>query len=396
MPPTSSLSLEYFSRLPISPSNPALLLCARGPHAWDTRSYIPQAALEYSLSSTLRDLARTATPNLRSLMDALQCQQHARQHDTESLPSDQNGAAHNETALPEWALHIGLIYDSQEIRCVAHIPYSPPSDTYLSLHFATLPLPPNCSDTGDLKEFIEGRYRVAVALLSLQHHIARLAKLYQEASWAAWDQPYSPEPAAAFGPSAKWSLALKGLRCTSPTISEIASDMDKSLDLEQTSSAYAEIMYGQLASSGSYAGPDSELVLRICDWYDACAADGCEGCETPTDSVLAALDGQPTDLHAGCQPSDVRLEFGLHTTDGEDDNPEDSDDQSQGDQPDHNHSDDRKDAELDSSDSSLKALTDNDSDSDYASSSEDSCVSVQHLRHQWKEHVLNKLQPEHW
>ncbi|EPS97995.1 hypothetical protein FOMPIDRAFT_1127431, partial [Fomitopsis schrenkii] len=183
MPPTSSLSLEYFSRLPISPSNPALLLCARGPHAWDTRSYIPQAALEYSLSSTLRDLARTATPNLRSLMDALQCQQHARQHDTESLPSDQNGAAHNETALPEWALHIGLIYDSQEIRCVAHIPYSPPSDTYLSLHFATLPLPPNCSDTGDLKEFIEGRYRVAVALLSLQHHIARLAKLYQEASW---------------------------------------------------------------------------------------------------------------------------------------------------------------------------------------------------------------------
>ncbi|TFY67451.1 hypothetical protein EVJ58_g1605 [Rhodofomes roseus] len=74
---------------------------------------------------------------------------------------------------------IGLVYDSENIHMVAHIPYHTDGNyKYLSLLFDKLPFPSRC--TGSVHEFIQGRYRVALALLSLQQHICRLTELPQQ------------------------------------------------------------------------------------------------------------------------------------------------------------------------------------------------------------------------
>ncbi|KAI0734214.1 hypothetical protein C8Q72DRAFT_455774 [Fomitopsis betulina] len=383
VPPTSPLSLKVYSRRPISPSNPALLLCAMGPDTWKSQFVGAGETREHSMTTILHDLARTAAPNLDSLMEAFRRQQQCVcQYDKNPTSERDYVMAQPEVVLPDWALTIGLIYDSEKIRCVAHIPYLPPGGEgphYLSFHFATLPFPSDCPGSHDAKKFVEGRYRVTVALLSLQEHVARLAKLYEEVFWTARDQPYSQEPSTALAPQAKWSLTLRGLPCASPTISEIALDVDKHKPMDlasRVSRAYGELMYDGLASSGSCGidGPDAELVRRVCEWYDVCATQGCEGCNLPTDSVLG-LDS--IDCLALREDGDHGPEDGEHDQDQLEDN-----------QIDNDHMDCREDAQVESDDESPEALTDNDSED------LDPEVSVLRLWRQWKAHVLDELQPD--
>lgn len=222
-----------------------------------------------------------------------------------------------------------------------------------------------------------------MALLSLQQHIARLADLYGEVSWTARDRPFSEEQSTALAPSVKWSLILRGLPLTSPTISEIARDLDNSMDFAaEVAMIYAELCYNGLASSSSHvdAGPDSELVRRVREWYDACATEGCEGCNITTDLALA-LDGQLRDLNTVRHQASSAQEM---------DRREDDDNQLEDNQIEN---DDREGVQLDSNDNLPEALIDN-SDSDNEDT--DSGVSVLRLWHEWRGYVRGELQPKHW
>ncbi|EPS97988.1 hypothetical protein FOMPIDRAFT_89945 [Fomitopsis schrenkii] len=90
------------------------------------------------------------------------------------------------TRLPACAMTIGVIYDANEINLVAHIPYTAQGRRrFTSLLFDTLPFPSTC--IGSPSDFVRGRYRVALALLSLQHHVFRLVTLAEPFAGAPVD-----------------------------------------------------------------------------------------------------------------------------------------------------------------------------------------------------------------
>ncbi|KAH9933920.1 uncharacterized protein B0H18DRAFT_1115273 [Fomitopsis serialis] len=158
--PITGLSLERLLRLPASRMNPALLLCAVGPRPWNMQCQRQWNDHENMLLPTRYDMARTAAPSLSSLVDGLRHQ------------SDTGTTVVN---IPEWALIIGLIYDSQDVHFVAHIPFfsaSAKEPRYLSFLFATLPFPSQCIENA--RDFVKARYRVAIALLSIQQHVYRI------------------------------------------------------------------------------------------------------------------------------------------------------------------------------------------------------------------------------
>ncbi|KAH9835156.1 uncharacterized protein C8Q71DRAFT_908353 [Rhodofomes roseus] len=159
-------ALEYLAHIPISAKSPAFVLCMKGPMQWESGSW--QAGSTGSqrpdLQSIIHDLARLAEVSLSSMVQWW------------STPSTD---AQTIAFPPACAMTIGLVYDSENIHMVAHIPYHTDGNyKYLSLLFDKLPFPSRC--TGSVHEFIQGRYRVALALLSLQQHICRLTELPQQ------------------------------------------------------------------------------------------------------------------------------------------------------------------------------------------------------------------------
>lgn len=120
------------------------------------------------LSSVLRKLAHLTEYSLTSIFDAWP-----------KFTGDMRAVAPPDaptSMLPACAMPIGVIYDANEIHLVAHIAYTTHGTRrFLSLLFDTLPFPRNC--TGLPRDFVRARYRVALALLSLQQHVFRMVTL---------------------------------------------------------------------------------------------------------------------------------------------------------------------------------------------------------------------------
>lgn len=169
MEPASPRSLEYLAYTPISSANPALLCAMKGPTAWRTEQGT-SGREDVTLSSVLRKLAFVTESSLASLSDSWLTRAN-----TLSGLSPPDTAA---TGLPAYTMIIGVIYDANEINLVAHIPFTEHGKRrFLSYLFDTLPFPSTC--TGSTRDFVRGRYRVALALLSLQHHVSRLMTLVE-------------------------------------------------------------------------------------------------------------------------------------------------------------------------------------------------------------------------
>ncbi|EPS97985.1 hypothetical protein FOMPIDRAFT_1127394, partial [Fomitopsis schrenkii] len=165
--PSTPRSLEYLAYAPIGPASPALLLTTKGPASlWAERGDSGQE--DAALSSVIRRLALLAEPSLTSLSDSWL------RISTDSGAASPGSAT---TKLPACAMTIGVIYDANEINLVAHIPYTTHDgkQRFLSLLFDTLPFPSKC--VGITRNFVRERYRVALALLSLQQHVLRLVTL---------------------------------------------------------------------------------------------------------------------------------------------------------------------------------------------------------------------------
>ncbi|KAH9933917.1 uncharacterized protein B0H18DRAFT_1115271 [Fomitopsis serialis] len=126
------------------------------------------------LPSTLRNLARLAEVSLASV--------------SRPLPSCTGDSIEGTPVLTADAgdppMTMGLIYDSECIRLVAHIPYAVADGyNYLSLLFDTLPFPSRCAGSAGASEFVRGRYRVALALLAVQQHIFRMVTRMERVEW---------------------------------------------------------------------------------------------------------------------------------------------------------------------------------------------------------------------
>ena len=154
--PSTPRSLEYLAHSPIGPATPAFLLAMKGPAPW---SGVGSTANEGThLSALVRRLAHLTEPSLVAISEAWR---------------RSTGNTDNATCvLPACAMPIGIIYDAKEIHFIAHIAYSTEgTQRFLSLRFDTLPFP--CKYTGLAADFVRSRYRVALALLSIQQHIFR-------------------------------------------------------------------------------------------------------------------------------------------------------------------------------------------------------------------------------
>ncbi|TFY67100.1 hypothetical protein EVJ58_g1842 [Rhodofomes roseus] len=179
--PTNSRSLEHLAYTPISAINPALVLCMKGPSRWpggDHSDSEPTRTPSRDLAWTLRTLASTSELSVESIVQSLV---HHSGDKNITLPSS-DACLTPTIKLPACAMPMGLIYDSEQIHLVAHIPYlNEDGRRYLCMVVDSLPFPSQCN--GDVPEFIRGRYRVALALLSLQHHISRLVTLLEHVHW---------------------------------------------------------------------------------------------------------------------------------------------------------------------------------------------------------------------
>ncbi|KAH9942722.1 hypothetical protein B0H21DRAFT_893032 [Amylocystis lapponica] len=175
--PTKPYSFERLRNVPINPLNPALVLCMKGPARWVDDSSPPR-----DLPTILHSLSDTATGSLVSLMTAW------------------SATRRQQASLPRWATLIGIIYDSETIHFVAHIPYFAPDHTepqFLSVLFDTLPFPAS----GESAECLRHRYRVALAMLCIQHHVLRVISIWEGTEWQlfqggsqAQEEPHTPTP----------------------------------------------------------------------------------------------------------------------------------------------------------------------------------------------------------
>jgi len=148
--PAASASLEHLAYTPVSAINPAVVLCMKGPARWPIDND-PELDRE-DLMQTRRNLASSSELSLASII----------QSSSDSQNNNDSAAHSSTTTLPACAMSMGIIYDSEYIHFVAHIPYVTGSrHQYLSLLLDTLPFP--CQCTGAVTDFIRGRYRVALA-----------------------------------------------------------------------------------------------------------------------------------------------------------------------------------------------------------------------------------------
>ena len=149
----------------------------KGPARWPqagSRSPVEQGT---NLSCVLRKLAHVTEPSLASISDSW----HRRQTGGMSAVSQSVAPTR---MLPACAMTIGVIYDANEIHIVAHIAYTAHgARRYLSLLFDTLPFPRSWAGQVP-SDFVRARYRVALALLSLQQHVLRMVTLAEPLSSA--------------------------------------------------------------------------------------------------------------------------------------------------------------------------------------------------------------------
>ena len=205
--PSTLRSLEYLAHTPIGPDHPAILLTTKGPALlWpekESRGRQYEEIEHRDLSSILCRLALIAEPSLASLTD-----------------SWIQSVGPNTTRLPACAITIGIIYDAEVVHLVAHIPYTAHGRKrqYLSLLFDTIPFPSVC--VGNTRDFVRERYRVALALLSLQQHAFRLVAL-TELSYK-FCAPFESEPTQQAVMRSR--LEELGWRLVSPTPSSDGSE----------------------------------------------------------------------------------------------------------------------------------------------------------------------------
>ncbi|KAH9942701.1 hypothetical protein B0H21DRAFT_519015 [Amylocystis lapponica] len=162
--PTMPYTFSRLRTTSINPVNPALALCTKGPARWRE---------DESPSRDLPDAIRSMTPAFNGSLLSIMTAWRARRGETGDFP--------------DWAVPIGIVYDSTAIHLFAHIPYVLPGATqlrYLSMHFDTLPFPAS----GDSAEFITSRYRVALAMLCIQHHVYHLTTVWETIDWRVFDE----------------------------------------------------------------------------------------------------------------------------------------------------------------------------------------------------------------
>ncbi|EMD34874.1 hypothetical protein CERSUDRAFT_86312 [Gelatoporia subvermispora B] len=171
------VSVRRFRRLPVSPVNPALVLCARR-----TATSKQHSQDDLNLDVDIRRLAAAAERSLLSLRAISARRAHfvadsVKNHFLWTPDGEGN-------VLTPWAMLIGIIYDPESIHFVAYIPCNGgtdhhPQSHYLSVHFESLPFPAHSSAEVD-QQFLCDRYRVAIALLCLQQHAYRLTSLWED------------------------------------------------------------------------------------------------------------------------------------------------------------------------------------------------------------------------
>ncbi|EED80659.1 predicted protein [Postia placenta Mad-698-R] len=180
-PAAESESLDFMVKLPISIVNPALLLCMKGVANW-----YEDATHDRTLDDVIKSMSAEAEISLVALVATwcLRIQQGLKYPDVFSHAADDQEDPED---LPGWALLLGMIYDAEVIHVIAHIPYKAEDGSgyrYLSVLFAALPFPSDCR--GDVAEYTLARYKVAYAMLCIQHHIARLTTIWEQVSWSSW------------------------------------------------------------------------------------------------------------------------------------------------------------------------------------------------------------------
>ncbi|OCH93885.1 hypothetical protein OBBRIDRAFT_237807 [Obba rivulosa] len=170
-------------------------------------TYVRRHALKIFTASETRNIpslfcALLYTPieptSFRDLLQRFRSPSGRRTRDPRKLCAHSRDGANSSHRASEsyldWAFLIGVIYRPSTIDLVAHIPHLPPGTSsycYLSVHFATLPFPTHCPPTNS-KQFLLDRYRVAYAFFCIQHHVHRLASLWERAERPA-DIPDVPK-----------------------------------------------------------------------------------------------------------------------------------------------------------------------------------------------------------
>ncbi|EMD34873.1 hypothetical protein CERSUDRAFT_107437 [Gelatoporia subvermispora B] len=221
-------TLGHCVQLPISQINPALILCAKGPCPWTIHRS------RKSLHSIFEDLAEVADKTLPLLTDVWRSWH--RTGEDSLVPKDIEANLPRSTradALPCWALLIGIVYDSENMHFVAHIPGdadAPGGPCYLSVHFETLAFSAIPSHTAT-KPFIRERYRVAQALLCLQQHVLRLNELWDDFHGAE-ERPAYPAALRSFSRTGNSSLVESSEDTSSSAGSSGSNDTYIGVDLE--------------------------------------------------------------------------------------------------------------------------------------------------------------------
>ena len=200
------------------------------------------------MSALVRRLAHLTEPSLVAISEAWR---------------RSTGNTDNATCvLPACAMPIGIIYDAKEIHFIAHIAYSTEgTQRFLSLRFDTLPFP--CKYTGLAADFVRSRYRVALALLSIQQHIFRLVTLAESFTGAPSD---SESRQRVF---TLRRLDRLGWRTETPTPSFGSSEASSTYAEESEDAVPSEVLEGE---DGSHLGRHSttgryvvtSILVRLC------------------------------------------------------------------------------------------------------------------------------------
>ncbi|OCH83902.1 hypothetical protein OBBRIDRAFT_829738 [Obba rivulosa] len=176
--PSRPYSFERLRSLPISIANPALVLCSSEQSGREPSDQVPAAA---RFPETLRAMANVFMVTLKSLSEVCKLRREQDLGPAPGSPSLPSAQLQEPAGVPNWAIPIGVVYDSASIHFVAHIPLRSQDTSqkrYLSLLFDTLPLP-EFDPRNSRERLLHDRYRVAFAFLCLQHHLFRMVSLWE-------------------------------------------------------------------------------------------------------------------------------------------------------------------------------------------------------------------------
>ncbi|KIJ69111.1 hypothetical protein HYDPIDRAFT_105679 [Hydnomerulius pinastri MD-312] len=199
------------------PSRTCLMLGMKGPahpqwlHRSCSRSIAP------TLASILRDLADHAQSHLTHLSSRIT---------TTSEP------------FPEWLILFGVVYDSEYVRIIAHVPYRREEGVlgFVSYLVDELPFPPSSpgSEGSAGCQGILERLRVALALMTLRRHVAQLAKSLFGDTGLLWEEEELSEDPV----QAHWDCSVCSL-CPPRAEFRSSRSMNEELVSEQCSTEYS-------------------------------------------------------------------------------------------------------------------------------------------------------------